>query len=293
MRFVSATPERPETAGEPELLAYEAEIAVSANEPDPARDAVGRASIPAPTREPAAVNGLAAAVQGAARARSGAVIEGALRDSTPPSAPHGGPWITEVVDRGSWSPARLAAKGRAASRPTRHAARPRRRPRKPRQLRAALALLVVLALAGTFFAWVTADPLWLAVGRGDTGTATVTGCVGSGLTQRCRGSFTAADGRFTAEGVRVIGASQAQTAPGTRIQSEMVHAGSGNAYVVNGTVLTLRWLLGLLLVLLCGLGIVFATGALRLDDRRSRRTAALCGMAAPLLVTIGFLAASY
>ena len=73
----------------------------------------------------------------------------------------------------------------------------------------------------------------------------------------------------------------------------MVHAGSGTAYLVDGTVMTLRWLLGILLVLLCGLGIVFATGALRLEDRRARRTAAVCGMAAPLLVTIGFLAAAY
>ncbi|WP_090792022.1 hypothetical protein [Asanoa ishikariensis] len=289
---MSATPERPETAGEPELLAYESEIAVPANESDPARDAVGRASIPAPTREPASVNGLAAAVQGAARARSGGVIEASLRDSTPPApvAAHG--LTAEEVDR-EWSPARLAAKARSATRPTRHAARPGRRPRKPRRLRAALALLVVLALAGTFFAWVTADPIWLAVGRGDSGTATVTGCVGSGLTQRCKGSFTSADGQFTTEGVRVVGATRAQTAPGTQIRAEMVHAGSATAYLTDGTVMTLRWLLGLLLVLLCGLGIVLATGALRLEDRRARRTAAAFGMAAPLLVTIGFLAAAY
>ncbi|WP_144022548.1 hypothetical protein [Asanoa hainanensis] len=286
---MSATPERPETAGEPELLAYEVEIAPPANEADPARDAVGRASIPAPTREPASVNGLAAAVQGAARARSGGVIEAQLRDSTP--AAHG--LTTEEVDRDAWSPARLAAKARSATRPTRHAARASRRPRKPRQVRAALALLVVLALAGTFFAWVTADPIWLAVGRAESGTATVTGCVGSGLTQRCKGSFTSADGRFTTEGIRVVGAERTQTEPGTQVRAEVVHAGSATAYLTDGTVMTLRWLLGLLLVLLCGLGIVLATGALRLEDRRARRTAAAFGMAAPLLVTIGFLAAAY
>ncbi|MEV4618095.1 hypothetical protein AB0J74_05160 [Asanoa sp. NPDC049573] len=289
------TPERPETAPESELVDYQVAAAHDTepiNEPDPSRDAVGRASVPAPAREPAAVNGLAAAVQGAALARSGAKVD-TLRDATPPAArTAGGPLITEVVDRDAWSPTRLAARARAATRP-RHVATRSRRPRRPRQLRAALGMLVVLALAGTFFAWVTAEPIWLAAGRGDTGTATVAGCVGSGLTQRCRGSFAAADGRYTTEGVRLIGVSRAQTATGTRFQAQMVHAGSATAYLENGMLMTLRWLLGVLLVLLTGVGIVLATGALRLEDRRARRTAAVCGLAAPLLVTIGFLAATY
>jgi hypothetical protein len=293
MRFVSATPERPETAGE-------LDIAAPANEPDRAWDAAGQTHIPAPAREPAAVNGLAAAVHGAAVAR--ARVE-TLRDATPPApAPAPAPatsvgdglWVTEEVDRETWSPAKLVVRARrAAARPNRHAAARVRRSRKPRQLRAALAMLIVLALTGTFFAWVTAEPIWLAVGRGDTGTATVAGCVGSGLTQRCRGSFTAADGRYTTEIVRVLGVPETRTAPGSQVRAQMVNAGSSSAYLDDRTVNTLRWLLGILLVLLCGLGIVFATGALRLEDRRARRTAAVCGLAAPLLVTVGFLAATY
>lgn len=79
MRFVSATPERPETAGE-------LDIAAPANEPDRAWDAAGQPHIPAPAREPAAVTGLAAAVQGAGAARGGARFE-TLRDATPPAPP--------------------------------------------------------------------------------------------------------------------------------------------------------------------------------------------------------------
>jgi len=300
MRFVSVTPERPETAPESELVDYQVAAAhdtAPSNEPDQSRDAVGRAHVPAPAREPAAVNGLAAAMPGAALARSGAKVD-TLRDPTPPAArtaDNGGPWTTEVVQRDAWSPTRLAARARAATRPRHVAARSSRprRPRRPRQLRAALGMLIVLALAGTFFAWVTAEPIWLAVGRGDTGTATVAGCVGSGLTQRCRGSFAAADGRYTTEGVRLIGVSRAQTLPGTQVRAQMVHAGSATAYLENRMLMTLRWLLGVLLVLLTGVGIVLATGAPRLEDRRARRTAAACGLAAPLLVTIGFLAATY
>jgi len=154
-------------------------------------------------------------------------------------------------------------------------------------------MLVALALTGTFFAWVSAEPIWLAVGRGDAGTATVTACVGDGLTQRCQGSFAASSGRYIAETVRLLGVTRSQAVPGTQVPAEMVHAGSDTAYLGGELVMTLRWLLGLLLVVLSGVGIVFATGALRLEDRRSRRTAAVAGIAAPILVTIGFLAATF
>ncbi|WP_203710025.1 hypothetical protein [Asanoa siamensis] len=291
---MSATPERPETSGEPDL-AFDT---VPLNERQRTPDVVARAQVPVPSREPAAVNGLAAAVHGASLARAGAPVE-TLRDATPPAQPAPGTsvggelWVTEEVDRDTWSPARLAALARGTNRPNRHAAKRKKRARKPRRLKVALAMLIVLALTGTFFAWVSAEPIWLAVGRGDTGTATVAGCVGEGVTQRCRGSFTSADGRYTTELVRVVGVAQAQTVPGTQVRAQMVHAGSASAYLDDRLLMTLRWLLGIVLVLLCGLGIVFATGALRLEDRRARRTAALCGLAAPLLVTVGFLAATY
>ncbi|MEV0395866.1 hypothetical protein [Polymorphospora rubra] len=167
-------------------------------------------------------------------------------------------------------------------------------PRPPRRPIAGLASLVVLALVATFFAWVSAEPLWLALGRGNDGTATVTSCAGNGVGQRCEGAFTSAGGTFTTESVRLLGVAEDQRNAGTRVSARMVDADSGTAYVAGDpTTLHLRWALGLTLVLLCGVGIVWATGALRLTDRRSRRLATLTSLAAPLLLTIGFLAATF
>ena len=74
----------------------------------------------------------------------------------------------------------------------------------------------------------------------------------------------------------------------------MVGSDSGRAYVDAATgILHLRWGLGMGLVVLCGLGIVWATGALRLEDSRSRRRATLAGLGAPILVAIAFLAATF
>jgi hypothetical protein len=151
----------------------------------------------------------------------------------------------------------------------------------------------VFALLATFFAWVSAEPLWLAVGHGDKGTATVTECTGNGVSQRCLGEFTAAGGAFTAERVRLLGVGE-QDGTGTTMTAKMVGSDSGRAYVDAASgVLHLRWGLGMGLVVLCGLGIVWATGALRLEDSRSRRRATLAGLAAPLLVAIAFLAATF
>ncbi len=79
-----------------------------------------------------------------------------------------------------------------------------------------LAALVVLSLVAAFFAWVSAGPFWLAVGHARTGTVVIDDCSGGGLTQRCRGIFTADDGRFIAHGVRVSGVPVDGHAAGTR-----------------------------------------------------------------------------
>jgi hypothetical protein len=44
---------------------------------------------------------------------------------------------------------------------------------------------------------------------------------------------------------------------------------------------------------LCGLGLVWVTGARRLEDRWSRRTATLTALTAPLLVAVAFLASTF
>jgi hypothetical protein len=203
-------------------------------------------------------------------------------------------WLpTEEVARDAWPERRLRV-GRprglmAAERPR----TVRKPPPELRDPRRGLAALVLLALLATFFAWVTAEPIWLAVGRGVSGTATVTACTGSGVAQRCHGDFTAADGGFTTEAIRLLGVPAGSNADGSQLAARMVGPDSRSAYAGTGAVIHLRWALGLIFLLACGVGIVWATGALRLEDRRSRRRAAIAGLAAPLLLTIGFLAATF
>jgi hypothetical protein len=167
-------------------------------------------------------------------------------------------------------------------------------PKPPRQPAAGLAGLVLLALLSSFFAWVSVEPLWLAIGHGDVGTARVVNCTGHGISQRCRGEFTSADGAFTAQDVRLTGLPTDEQLEGRRLAARMISADSRTAYVGTGTgTLHLRWGLGLTLVLLCGVGIGWATGAGRLPDRSARRGAVLTGLAGPLAITAGFLAATF
>src|SRR5690242_2905867 len=93
-----------------------------------------------------------------------------------------------------------------------------------------LPLLILFGLLAAFFAWVTAEPLWLAVGRSTPGTATVIHCTGHGLDQRCRATFRADGAAFTAERVDLVGASRAQLADGARVSAQMVSAKGRVAY---------------------------------------------------------------
>jgi hypothetical protein len=241
------------------------------------------AQVPAaePAAEPA---GMPAAVPSA--------VPAAVPGPAPAADDDAGLWITEEVPRDSW-PTPPMRVGRPRGGQRERTGPVRKPPAVPRRPRVGLAALVALALVGSFFAWVTAEPLWLSVGRGDTGVATVARCTGTGVAQRCGGDFASADGTYVTEGVRLLGVTADRRTEGTELPARMVGADSGTAYVGSGAVMTLRWALGLVLVLACGAGIVWATGALRLEDRRSRRRAALAGFFAPLLVTIGFLAATF
>ena len=171
---------------------------------------------------------------------------------------------------------------------------PVRPPKPPRRPASGLAGLVLLALLSSFFAWVSVEPLWLAFGHGDLGTATVIDCTGQGISQRCRGEFVSADGTFSAEDVRLVGLPAGDRIEDWQVIARMIDADSHTAYVGTGSAtLHLRWGLGLTLVMLCGIGIVWATGAGRLPDRSARRGAVLVGLAGPLAITAGFLAATF
>ncbi|MDG4760182.1 hypothetical protein [Micromonospora sp. WMMD710] len=167
-----------------------------------------------------------------------------------------------------------------------------RTPRPPDPL-PGLTVLVLLSLVVAFFAWVSAGPFWLAVGHARVGTVLIDDCTGGGLTQRCRGIFTADDGRFLAHGVRVSGVPDGRDAPGTSLPARMTGPDGGTAYADTGVGRHLRWLPGLLMVIGCAAGIARWTGSTRLPGRRHRRWAVAAALAGPALITLGFLAAAW
>jgi hypothetical protein len=174
-------------------------------------------------------------------------------------------------------------------------AQPRRRPdRATRQPVGALLALVVLSLVSAFFAWVSAEPFWLAVGHGERGYATTTQCTGSGVGQRCVGRFAAADGGFTVARVTLLGVGPGERVAGTVSPARMVSRDSHRSYLGDTSpLLQLRWLLGFSLVLFCGYVIAGVTGARRLETGRARRGAVLASLAGPLLLLGGFLIAAW
>ncbi|GIE83615.1 hypothetical protein [Actinoplanes regularis] len=213
-----------------------------------------------------------------------------------PPLPEGGvsPATADRLERMENSPFWKADEARitAEARRDRHLAR---RPRQPiTNPVASMLALVGLSLVASFFAWVSAEPFWLATGHGDPGYATTTRCHGDGLTQRCTGRFAAADGRFTVGRVTLLGITGSGREPGTISGARMVNASSTQAYAApSGLLPHLRWVLGFLLVLVCGYGIAGATGARQLESRRARRAALLGSVAGPVLLLLGFLIAAY
>ncbi|MDW5326467.1 hypothetical protein [Plantactinospora sp. KLBMP9567] len=169
-----------------------------------------------------------------------------------------------------------------------------RPPKPPRNPALGLAGVILCSLVVSFFAWVSAEPFWLAVGHGELGTATVQTCTGRGLGQHCRGTFGADSGGLRVHDIRLVDVGAAHREFGSRITARMTGADSGKAYVGAGTgLLHLRWILGFGMVLLCCVGAGWTSGALRLVERRARHAAALVSVAGPLLLAAGFLAGAY
>lgn len=190
----------------------------------------------------------------------------------PPFAPYpAGP--VSVAERGyGWHPTRVAAP-----------------PPRPRSPLAGLAWLVVLGLLAAFFSWFSAEPLWLSLGHGVSGTATVVSCSVHGIEGRCA-DFTPADGAYPATRVALLGVGR--VAAGRQVSARMVSSRGWQAYAGDRTGLYLRWIPGLLLVVLCGLGIAWGTGATRLPGR-GRAFAVLACLAGPILLAAGLFAAAW
>jgi hypothetical protein len=174
----------------------------------------------------------------------------------------------------------------------------RRRSAVTRRPAVGLPILVVLAFASAFFGWVSAEPLWLAVGHRLTGTATVTDCAHG----RCVGTFTKPDGSFAA-GIKLLGVPPEQRRVGATLPAQMTSGRSYTAYSGQGFAtraggITLAGSTGvagagLVMLFVCGLGIAWATGARRLAPRRARFTATGLSVLAPFALFAGLLAAAW
>jgi hypothetical protein len=167
-------------------------------------------------------------------------------------------------------------------------AKPHRHRKQPRRPAVGLPALLVFALAAAFFAWVSATPLLLTTGHGSTGVATVATCSVHGIDRQCA-EFVAADHSFTSD-VTLLGLASGHLVAGQKVDAQMVSRGSSLAYVGDRTDLYLRWIPGLVLLVLCGLGIAWATGALRLIGGRAKALGVLGSIGGPILLLAGMLA---
>lgn len=170
--------------------------------------------------------------------------------------------------------------------------RPRPGDRAYRRPGIGLPVAVLLALVGAFFAWVSAEPFWLAGGHGSTGTVTVLNCQARGLGQQCVGRFVGDDPGFIAPAVRVAGLAADDQRQGSTAPARMLHRDSTRAYADPVGSLHLRWLLGLALVALVGVGIGAATGAGRLRREGAGRAGWLLTMGGTLALFLGIVGAA-
>jgi len=147
----------------------------------------------------------------------------------------------------------------------------------------ALPFLLLLALAGAFFAWVSAEPFWLSVGHGEAGTAVVVASANG-----CRATFVGPTA--TKSTVELAGASSC--AVGASMPARMVSSSADRAYVVGGPGLVLRWAIGYALVALCGLLVACVIG-IRPHRGWPRVAAVTTSLGAPLAVAAAILASAY
>jgi hypothetical protein len=102
---------------------------------------------------------------------------------------------------------------------------------------------------------VSAEPFWLAFGRGQAGTATVVPA-----SDGCRADIVVGQTTF-ASNVDLAGIEAAECRVGATFPVQMLHANADRAFATDAAGLHLRWAVGLFLVLLCGLLIAWLTGA--------------------------------
>src|SRR5262249_30628738 len=124
-------------------------------------------------------------------------------------------------------------------------------------------------------------------GHDVSGTATVVACSVHGIEGRCA-DFTPANGAYPTTRVTLLGLGR--VAVGQQVPARMVSSRGWQAYAGDTGSLYLRWVPGLVLVLLCGLGVAWGTGATRLG--RGRVLAVLACVVGPILLAAGLFAAA-
>jgi hypothetical protein len=190
-----------------------------------------------------------------------------------------------VARRASGGPSVVPSPRMPRSYPQPPPARARRAPRPPRNPRSpwlAVPGLLLLVMAATFLGWVSAEPLWLAAGHGQTGTVHV---VAAG--PQCRGTFQAP---VAVSSVEIAGL--ATCAVGSTHPARMASTHARYAYVDGDRGLLLRSMTGVVAILVCGLILAWVTGAFRFAGWR-RPVAILASVGAPLGILAGFLALAY
>lgn len=169
--------------------------------------------------------------------------------------------------------------------------RPRRRAlRRTRRPLLGIPALMLFALLAAFFGWFAANQFALAQGRGEPGTATVATCTSGWAGKQCTATYTATDQSQTVNRVRVLGVDDRDLKPGATVPVRLASSSARLVYGGDSGGANLRWAIGLVLVLLCALGIAWATGAARLATRRAKTGAWLLSFAGPLLLTAGLFA---
>ncbi len=171
-----------------------------------------------------------------------------------------------------------------------------RRPRATKPSRrpgTGLLVIVAIALISAFFAWVSAEPIWIVAGHSTTGTATVVKCTGSGVQRRCQASFVDEAGQVVSARVPLVGADADQERVGAKVPARMVSERGRTAYAGDGRGLQAGWVAGIVIIVLCGIVLAWAGGATRLPTRRTRVAGVLTSLAAPLVLLLGMLAAAW
>lgn len=101
------------------------------------------------------------------------------------------------------------------------------------------------------------------------------------------------DSAATQHNVRVLGVNDDSLRPGMAIPARLTSRSIGLVYAGDRSGATLRCAIAMAAVLLCGVGMAWASGAARLATRTAKTTVWSLSLAGPLLLTVGLVIAAW